>query len=161
MVCFTHNDKYIKDLFLTCSKDSLYYFKEKYLIALGIFEIYIIDLNEYKLIHKFKVANNYFYYQYKTLCLINDYLLIPGIKYKIFLLKWKEKDKNLEFVNSYNFDDSLKSPDFDEDKELNKWYFYKNAHLLYLNKKIYIYGIQRKDEEISLCFDIISKDNSK
>lgn len=164
MVCFTHNDKYIKDLFLTCSKDSLYYFKEKYLIALGIFEIYIIDLNEYKLIHKFKVENKYFYYKYKTLCLINDFLIIPGIKNKIFLLNWKENDKNLEFVNSFNFDDSPKSPGFEEEEELNKWYFNKNDRILFLNKKIYVYGMQGKkckDDEYALCFDVISKDSNK
>ena len=163
-IYFSHNDKYIKDLSLSNSRDSLYYFKEKYLIVLGFFEIYIIDLNEYKLIHKFKVENKYFYYKYKTLCLINDFLIIPGIKNKIFLLNWKENDKNLEFVNSFNFDDSPKSPGFEEEEELNKWYFNKNDRILFLNKKIYVYGMKGKkckDDEYALCFDVISKDSNK
>ena len=31
-ICFSHNDKYIENLFLTCSRDSLYFFKIKNLL---------------------------------------------------------------------------------------------------------------------------------
>ena len=151
-ICFSHNDKCIKDLCLTCSRDSLYFFRKKnLLLANGRKYTYVIDLNKYELINTFTIEDQLFYYLDKTLCLIDDYIIIPGRKYKIFILKWNEENKKLELINSFNFDDSIKINEKEDDNL--SWQFITNSRLLYLNKKIYIYRINGKIGEFNLFYE--------
>lgn len=152
-ICFSHNDKCIKNLNLSCSRDSLYFFRKKnLLLANGSKYTYVIDLNKYELLNAFTLEDLLFYHNVdKNLCLIDDYIIIPGCKYKIFILKWNEENKNLELINSFNFDDSIKIND-KEEKNSNIWYFTDNSRLLFLNKKIYIYRIKNKIREFNLFY---------
>ena len=57
-ICFSHNDKVIKDLALSTQRDTMYYYKEKnYLIAVGVY-LYFIDLNKLIVIKKFPLRVN-------------------------------------------------------------------------------------------------------
>ena len=151
-ICFSHNDKCIKNLFLTCSRDSLSFFRKKnLLLANGKRYTYVIDLNKYELINSFTLEDSLFYYGYKISCFIDDYIIIPGCKYKIFILKWNEENKNLDFINSFNFDDSIK---INEKEDIDFiWYHTTNSRLLCLNKKIYIYRIAGKIGEFNLFYE--------
>ena len=112
---------------------------------------YVIDLNKYELINSFTIEDQLFYHNDKTLCLIDDYIIIPGCKYKIFILKWNEKNKKLELINSFNFDESIKVSE-KEDNNL-RWKFIQNSRLLFLNKNIYIYRIKGKIGEFNLFYE--------
>ena len=151
-ICFSHNDKCIKDLCITCSRDSLYFFRKKnLLLANGMECTYVIDLNKYELINSFTIEDQLFYHNDKTLCLIDDYIIIPGCKYKIFVLKWNERNKKSELINSFNFDDSIKVSEKEDDNL--RWQFIQNSRLLFLNKKIYIYRIKGKIGEFNLFYE--------
>ena len=153
-ICFSHNDKCIKNLSLSCSRDSLYFFRKKnLLLANGSIYTYVIDLNKYELLSAFTLEDSFFYHNVdKNLCLIDDYIIIPGCKYKIFILKWNEVNKNLELINSFNFDDSIKINEEKEEDNNFIWYFTNNSRLLFLNKKIYIYRIKDKIGEFNLFY---------
>lgn len=153
-ICFSHNDKCIEDLDLSCSRDSLYFFRKKnLLIANGNIYTYVIDLNTYELLSSFTLEDPLFCHNVdKNLCFVDDYIIIPGCRYKIFILKWNEENKNLELINSFNFDDSIKVNKEDKDVDY-LWYFSDNSRLLFLNKKIYIYRIENKIREFNLFYE--------
>ena len=151
---FSHNDKCIQDLSLSCSRDSLYYFKKKnLLLANGCDYTYVIDLNKYELLYSFTLEDKFFFHNDKHLYIIDDYIIIPGSKYKIFILKWNDENKKLELINSFNFDDSIQLSEEKEDEDNNFiWYITSNSRLLLSNKKIYIYRINNKIREFNFFY---------
>ena len=153
---FSHNDIFIKDLHLSTSRDSLYYFKKKYLIALGKRIAYIIDLDKYDLINEFFFEDQYFFNGIKNICLFNDYLLIPGNKYKIMIVKWNENNKKLVFVKTYCFNDSIKPEDYNEEIDLANNIFleiWESLKILFINDKIYIYTIEDIIKSFNISFN--------
>ena len=114
--------------------------------------LYLIDLNKYELINNITIENNNFNYDEKYLCVFNNYILMPGLKYVLFLLKWKEENKNLEFINSYDLSEVIEESSVYKQFPNYSWNCYcQKPRLHLLNNKIFATEIG----DYTLSFDLI------
>ena len=120
-VCFSHNDKVIKDLIISCERDSLHYYKEKnYLVVIGTF-LYFIDLNKFEIVKKFGIGRIMVGGNYIDFKLYKNYIFVSV--FNLFILD----ANNLELIKQIDFKFGHK----------DEWQP-PIIKLLFLNDKIYL-----------------------
>ena len=96
-ILFSHNDKIIKDLYLSVERDALFYSKEKNLLAaIGVY-LYFIDLNKYEVIKEYPIGRFLVGGNYIDFKVYKNYIFVSVYNLYIFDLE------NLELTKMFDF----------------------------------------------------------
>ena len=140
-VCFSHNDKVIGDLMISCERDSLHYYKEKnYLVVIGTY-LYFIDLKKFEVVKKFMIGSVMIGGNYIDFKVYKNYIFVSV--FHLFILD----ANNLELIKKIDFkfghEDDWQPP---------------TIKLLFLNNKIYLNCNGTKEGYYYVDFDSDKKE---